>query len=210
MSFDKIKALFLILVFFLYTILVPSMPSILKIILDFAIILLAILSFRETFQKDTIQLKGKKLKTIGYIFLGFICVLLMQGITGSIIDKLFGVLPPSSEGQMRLLNSNPVYLIFSMLIFSPIVDQLTFRKAFRDLIPNQFLFVLLSSLIYGTIYVIFGVTEAISYIFIISYTLIAMLYALFYLKSDNIYVPIGMHVLQNAMAIMMYLLLQTA
>ena len=175
------KSLLLIIVFFLYTVLVKSNPSILKVVLDLGIIVLAIFLLKDELKESAYEFKKRKGKFI-----------LSIKITS-----------PSVDAQVDLFKSAPLYLCFSMLLFSPIVEELTFRGAFHKIIQQPVLYTLISSILYGALYVLFVSTGNMSYLFIISYSLVAMVYPIVYLKTKSIYAPMILHLLQNAFAILM-------
>ena len=198
---DIYKASFLIIIFLVYTIFLPSAPNVAKIIIDILVLLVAIYLFKDDLKEEGGIFKKKIGFNIKWVIISFVLIFAIQIITGALLENLFNILPPSKDGQLALFRQAPVYLFFSMLIFSPIVEELTFRKSFRKLIKNKVLYVLLSSVIYGALYVIFSAGENISYLFIVSYSLIAMVYPILYLKTNNIYAPMILHVLQNIFGI---------
>jgi len=197
------KSLLLIIVFFLYTVLIKSSPSILKVVLDLGIIILAIFLLKDELKESAYEFKKRKGKFILSIFLGFVAILVLQALTGVLFEMFFKITSPSGEAQAALFKSAPLYLCFSMLLFSPIVEELTFRGAFHKIIQNKVLYTLISSILYGALYVLFVSTESMSYLFIISYSLVAIVYPIIYLKTKSIYAPMLLHLIQNAFAILM-------
>lgn len=197
------KSLLLIIVFFLYTVLVKSNPSILKVVLDLGIIVLAIFLLKDELKESAYEFKKRKGKFILSIVLGFVAILVVQVLAGYLIESFFKITSPSVDAQVDLFKSAPLYLCFSMLLFSPIVEELTFRGAFHKIIQQPVLYTLISSILYGALYVLFVSTGNMSYLFIISYSLVAMVYPIVYLKTKSIYAPMILHLLQNAFAILM-------
>ena len=120
------------------------------------------------------------------------------------IKAVFDIMPTNNEAQIQMLKSTPAYLLFSMLIFSPLVEELSLTKSFRVILKNKALYLILSSFVCGFLYVAFS-SNTVSYVFLISYFIQAFIWALAYLKSDNILVPVSIHLLQNILVLIGYI-----
>lgn len=149
------------------------------------------------------QEKGRMIKRI----LGFwLIAFLAYFITNSIIIGIFNIDMPNNILQKRLLDAAPIYLVLSMLFATPIMEEFVFRKAFHDLIDNKWMYILMSSILYGSFYVILSYTNSLQLLFIISHALFAGVLAYAYDKTDNLIVPVGIHILQNILFLILNIL----
>ncbi|MCL2216522.1 MAG: CPBP family intramembrane metalloprotease [Defluviitaleaceae bacterium] len=86
----------------------------------------------------------------------------------------------------------PLGVSISMVIAAPIFEEISFRMAGRNLIKNGFLYVMITSLLFGFIH-----TGSFLTFSIISYFFVGLVYALMYLKTKDIRIVIAVHFAAN-------------
>ena len=199
------KAFFVIILFLVYTIFIPtiSLDRIVKIFLDVVYIGFLLYFFKDEFKEAFKITRAHIFKFIGMILLFWLISTIVSGLANMLLDTVLKISLPNNAAQLDLMKSAPVYLMFSMLVFSPIIEELSMTVAVRKLIKNKWLYLLASSLLCGILYVAFS-GSPMSYFFIISYALQALVWSIAYLKTDNILVPIGIHLIQNIIMIIGY------
>ena len=103
----------------------------------------------------------------------------------------------------------PIYTFISAVIIAPFLEELVFRKSFRDMFSNNLLFIILSGLTFGAFHVIGSFETLFDLIYIIPYSIPGFVFAYTLSKSKNIFVPIGLHFLHNGilMALQTFLML---
>lgn len=140
----------------------------------------------SVFSKDS-------LKAIGFvvvlnIFLSYGLLYLSDYLLIA-IPGLDSFLPPASAS-----NSFVVGGLFSIIVISPLVEELVFRGVFlnrlRLIVPTLFA-VLISSVIFASLH---------NYGSIIAAFVFSICMAILYLKTDNVFVPIFAHFLNNLLA----------
>ena len=82
-------------------------------------------------------------------------------------------------------------------VIGPIIEELVFRKAYKDAIKNKIAFVLISGIIFGGLHVILSLTSALDLIYLIPYCSLGIAFAAMYAKTDNIYTSMFMHIFHN-------------
>lgn len=108
----------------------------------------------------------------------------------------------SNEEVIRgLFAVSPILVFLSAVLIAPILEELVFRQAFRDIFSNNFLFILFSSLTFGAFHVIGSATTFIEFLYIIPYAIPGVAFALLLKETNNIFVPIGFHLLHNGILI---------
>ena len=106
-------------------------------------------------------------------------------------DYLSGIFPFINNG---LLSNSILSATLSVIIISPLFEELVFRGVFLNRLKLNFpiLFsILISSLIFAALHSFGNITSA--FIFAISM-------AILYIKSNNIFVPVLAHILNNILA----------
>ena len=112
----------------------------------------------------------------------------------------------NEETVRNYLAALPLLMTFNAVICAPINEELVFRKSFKDIFPNNWIFTTMSGLIFGSLHVTSYITTASDIIYIIPYASLGFAFGLLYYKTDNIFSTITMHAMHNFMAIVIYLM----
>ena len=155
-----------------------------RFIIDVGVIALFIYLFKDDFKEYNKGLvkNPKKVIGVGLLFALFafiampICNIILHVLNVSAsdtINTLYGVIP--------------LYMMFQTLIYSPIVEGITFRKVFKDAINNKWLFIIISGFVFGLYHIIYNMTSLSQILLMLPYFVVGMLYAGAYSKTDNIY-----------------------
>ena len=68
------------------------------------------------------------------------------------------VLKQTIAGNEELVRSyidtSPLLMIFSTVIYAPICEELTFRKSIKDAINNKYIYILTSGLLFGFLHIV--------------------------------------------------------
>jgi len=208
------KGIFMILFYFLYTMVLSTLPlDIFHVSLksypmgirilysfsaDIFLICFFIYMYRETLIRD---FKNYKKHFQEYIDMGiryWIVGVIIMSTSSLIIAYLFESGVAQNEQAVRsLVHAVPYYMLFSTAIYAPIIEELTFRKAIKDIFGKTILFILCSGLIFGGMHVVFSMTSWVELFQIIPYSSLGIVFAILYYKTDNIFVPISMHFTHN-------------
>lgn len=91
----------------------------------------------------------------------------------------------------------PWVMLINTGIIGPFIEEITFRKAFKNIFYNKWVFVLTSGLIFGSLHVLTTFTNPSELLYIIPYSSLGIAFALMYSKTDTIFTPISMHMFHN-------------
>lgn len=163
---------------------------------------------RANFKFDFINFKKEPKRYFGYIVTGFL-LLYAASFAANIIMTLLGV-TETSQNEMaiqRLFNPSFISLasLFLLLvIFTPIVEEVVFRKALYGLSYNALGdkgAILISGLVFAFLHVAsFG-----DFIQIIPYAFMGLTFSYVYFYSGrNIYVVIAIHMINNLIPYLLY------
>ena len=133
-------------------------------------------------------------------------------VTNLLISFFFSDATANNENAIRsLIDIYPVYMIFSVAIYAPFVEEIIFRKnifdsviSFGDNKFTRYLYVLISGLIFASLHVLGMTNTYLDYLFIIPYSSLGIAFALLYNKTGNIFCSISMHSMHNIVAVIGY------
>lgn len=148
--------------------------------------------------------------SFSYYIVGFIIMI----ISNNIISIFFSEATANNEQAVRsLIDLYPLYMLFSVSIYAPFVEELIFRKSIKDCVLafgdnkiTKYLYIMISGLIFSSLHVLSTVSSFLDYLYIISYLALGISFAALYYKTDNIFTTITMHSLHNTIAILLYIL----
>lgn len=161
-------------------------------------------NFKDYFKnfKDNIE------ESFKYYFIGLVCMI----ISNILIVLLVKEANANNENTVReLITKAPLYMIFSVSIYAPFIEEIIFRKSIKDAILSikdnkitKYLYILLSGLIFGLMHIVGSATSVYDYIYIIPYASLGITFASLYYKKNNIFYTIMIHSMHNTMAIILY------
>ena len=192
-----------VLVFLLY-ILVPYvidmfLPSITmsstlelfyRFIFMFLLLLFFVFIYKDDIVKDIKALKNNFGKILGKSVIYF--AVMLVGFFA--ISALIYAVHPSftytnSEIIGTLLKKNFPLMIWYVFGISLFMEQIVFRKVFRDIIGNKYFFVIFSSVIYGIFQVGYTINSLNDLFTIIPFAFAGIILCVSYEKTDNILTP---------------------
>ena len=165
---------------------------------DTIFLLILIKIYFKTLKEDFKKIKGNFYSMmesgIKYWFLGLILMMVSNIIIGIFIPQAQAT---NEQGVQSMIQAIPMVSVITIGILAPIIEELTFRKAFKDIFKNKWLFVFGSGFIFGALHVILSLTSAWDLFLIIPYSALGIAFGYTYYKTDNIYTSIIMHIFHN-------------
>lgn len=187
-----------------------------SIICDALFMLFVYLLYRKTINKNFkdffSNFKDNIETSLKYYFIG----LAIMVISNLIITIFFSGASANNEEAVRtLIEKYPLYMVFSVLIYAPFIEEIIFRKSIKDMITSyksnsltKYLYILTSGLIFASLHVVGMADKAIDYIYIIPYLSLGITFAALYHKTDNIFSTICIHSLHNTVAVLLLFALE--
>lgn len=193
---------------------INNVPVILKciyiILLELVFVTIVFILYKDyivTCFKDFKQNKNYYLKKyIKYWFIILFCTSMMNLIINSLND---GNIAGNETAVRDMLGEIPIYSWISGVLLAPFVEELVFRLSLKSIFKSKWIFIIASGLIFGSFHLIGNTNSLLELLYIFPYSLPGCIFAYILYDSDNIFIPISMHLLHNGilMAIQIFIAL---
>lgn len=138
--------------------------------------------------------------TIKYWLIGLGIMLLSSTIIG-----LIGIGDTANQNtNIDLFKEAPIFQSLIAILLAPIIEELVFRRSFKNFTNNKILFALVTGLIFGGIHVVSSITslkDLAMLIHIIPYSSVGIAFGLAYKEHNNIIGTMTVHALHNLIAL---------
>lgn len=181
-----------------------------SVIFDILLMAMIILIFYSQLKKDIADIKKNHQEYFKKYFKCYIIGIIVMMFSNLIISFISGGgMAGNQESINQLFDINPLYIYFSAVIFAPIVEELVFRRAIRNIIPGKYIFILASGLIFGGLHIMGNISAWYDILYLIPYSSLGIAFAYILYKTDNIFVSMGLHFMHNGilMALQFFLLI---
>lgn len=173
--------------------------------IDILLMVVLYLIYRKDLKKEFILFKNNfKLFIEKYTKYWILGIVLM-----SVINSLIVLITPSdianNEELVRgLLDKFPIYGFFSAAIVAPFVEEIVFRKTFKDIIKNKYVLLIICGITFGAIHVVEVYTQVTDLLYILSYGVFGAVFAYIYYKTDTVFTSMFFHFIHNTMLVLIY------
>ena len=135
--------------------------------------------------------------------------LLFMLITNSIIIAITNSLAANEAGNRMTIDAFPFFSVISMTILGPFIEEILFRKNFKEAFKNKTVFLIITSLLFGSVHLLASLTENFVWtqlLFLIPYSGFGYFFGKAYLETDNIYTSVFAHMLHNTLSVVLVLI----
>ncbi len=208
-------ALFILYYFSAYLQLIPiylfnikkitgSTQVLLSLFSNTIILIILIIIFRKQLLHEWKIFKEKLLENIDTGIKYWIIGLIVMMVSNTILTFVLKMGQAANEQAVQqLISYLPWVMVINAGIIAPCVEEIIFRKCYKNAFPNKWLFIGLSSLVFGSLHVITSMTSPMDLLFIIPYGSLGAAFAIMYQKTDTIYTSMLMHMLHNTILIIL-------
>ena len=167
-----------------------------NLLYDIFMIVIIVWIYHKTFKEHFNKFKKNIIEYIStYLKYWFLAIILM--IISNMLISLTGATMSSNEQAiLKLFHKYPIYVIITAVAIAPILEETVFRLAIRKIISNNYLYIILSGLLFGLLHVSSSSNPS-QLLYIIPYSIPGCIFAYTLVKSDNIFVPISLHCIHN-------------
>ena len=163
------------------------------------------------FKKEIINgLKDLKKNFTSRILISVNCWLLgciIMSLSSIIIDLISGQSVSNNESLVRQsITIAPLYMLFTCSVIAPILEEMVFRNSLHGLIKKKWIFIIISGLCFGLLHVISSYKTAFDLLYIIPYGAMGCCFAYLLTKTENITLPILIHMIHNSILVLVQIL----
>lgn len=133
----------------------------------------------------------------------YIISVIVMMICNILISSFGGGMSTNETTIRNEFTISPIYIFISAVILAPILEETVFRLAFRSMIKNNFLYITISSLIFGGLHLISTPVNELFPLYLLSYCSCGIAFAYMMTKTNNILVSMGFHFMHNGLIIAM-------
>ncbi len=131
----------------------------------------------------------------------YILGVILMGLSNIFISNITHYNISINEQNVRMyIKLFPIYMFFSSTIYAPIVEEITFRKTFKNILNNKYLFIVISGLLFGIVH-ISNLNDINDYLMIIPYVIMGIDFSYIYYKTNTIFSTIIFHSFHNLILI---------
>ena len=190
-----------IILYFIWPYFINSILSILKIkepvsiyltlIADLILMLIIIWIYFAGLKENIGELK----KNFKKLFLQGGKLFILGFIVYTIVSSIFVVLFPegtnaNTNSLLNIFDNSPVLLLISTVFYYPIVEELVFKKNFKELLTNKWFFVVTTAIINASFEVVLSYQNVYNLVNIIPTAVFYGTLSYMYYETDNIFVPV--------------------
>lgn len=202
-----IRSIIVIGVYLLYQFIFGSIASMLKetdsivicFIADVCFLAFILIIYKDKLVGD-MNSYHKNVKSSKRILItaGWVLIIFIANIAGGYINSLITDFN-KTDNNMALHSLPYIYVFFKTLIFSSIAEELVFKQSIKDVVDNNIIFIIVSTILYSTMNIAYTSATGFALIAnIIPYALFAILSGILYIKyKNNIYVVMTIKVFYN-------------
>lgn len=225
-NFINLKGLFLAIIIFLlfyfssliqlipiklFNLNIKNLTEVQNVILstfsNIVLLVILLLIFRKDIIKEWKKFKTKFLENIDIGIKYWLVGLAIMMISNMIITFVINLGQAANEQAVQqMISAQPWLMLINAGIIAPCIEELIFRKSFKKALPNKWLFVIMSALIFGSLHVLPSMTSPLELLYIIPYGSLGGAFAYIYEKTDTIFTSITMHMLHNTALVLLSIL----
>lgn len=173
-----------------------------NIFVELLILFIFILIFRKKIIPDFYDFKKNYKEYINKNFKYWLFGLGIMIFTNIIIGYIVGDIPSNESLNRESLIASPLSTLVAVVITAPILEELITRKTFKDVFKNQYIYIIISGLIFGSLHLL-AVQSLIETLYVIPYAALGCSLAKIYYNTDNIWANICFHSFHNFIAVLL-------
>lgn len=207
---EKIKSIITLISFMLILFAVPNVSFFKNIssyfIYAFILIFVIILYHKELLNNLKIFLTNFKvyLPFIIKRYFAMLGIMLIVAVPIVLINN--GKVSGNQQSINLMFEKVPIATLLLSCFYAPLAEESIFRLSLSKLFANKTLFIIISGFLFGILHVINSISSINDLLYVFQYATLGICLAKAYKDSNNIFVSISMHFIQNFLAAILVLL----
>lgn len=155
--------------------------------------------YRKELKKEWDIFKSNTLENVDtmvkYWVIGLVCMM----ASNILINMIFKTGQAENEQAVQnMITALPWAMLIDAGILAPFIEEIVFRKCFKNVFKKGLVFVLISGLVFGGMHVVTS-SSIVGYLFIIPYSCLGISFALMYDKTNSVFTSVFAHMLHNTL-----------
>ena len=155
--------------------------------------------FEEEYKKAFKDIKKNHMKYFNQNLKYYIIGLIVMMGANIFINILGGGLSTNETAIRNEFTSFPIYTFISAVILAPLLEESVFRLSFRSIFKNNFLFITVSSLVFGGLHLLTNPLNELFPLYLLSYSSCGIAFAYMLKKTNNIFTSTFFHFMHNGL-----------
>ena len=119
-------------------------------------------------------------------------------MANALINLAGGGISGNEESIRKQFEIAPIFTYISAVFLAPVLEESIFRLSFRNIIENKYIFIIISGLVFGGLHLISGIDSlTLLPLYLIAYCSFGFIFAYMFIKTNNIFVSMGFHLMHN-------------
>ena len=172
---------------------------IISFIADVCFLVFALVMYKDKLASDiSFYHKDYNAKKRILMMAGWVIIIFITNLIGGFAGLLIGNLS-KTKNNIALFSLPYIYIFFKTLIFSSIAEEIVFKQSIKDVVDNNIIFIIVSTIMYSTMNIAYTNLRGLELIAnMIPYALFAVVSSILYIKhKNNIYVVMIVKILYN-------------
>lgn len=208
--FSTLKQVLLIILFILIMFVLPKYKffHMFPTYLPYVIIFILVLLFNYKYIIEDFKIFKNNIKVyLPFVIKRYLYMLLIMIVVAVPVVLINN---GSTSNNQKMLNAMfsklPLISVLLSCLYAPFVEENIFRLSLSKIVKNKYFFIILSGIIFGFLHVFDKSNSIKDYLFVFQYSALGICLAKAYSDSNNIFVSISMHFMQNFLAALLVLI----
>lgn len=169
------------------------------LVMNFALLFIIMYIYKDSLKKELLTFKKGLPKILGTGFIIFLIGFGLYGIFNSLICELFpSISNVNYDAMSKMFTETPLLLFISTIFYYPVIEELVFKKTFKDIIKNKWVFIISTGVLNALFEVLLTNSgSGVGLMFLIPISLFYMSFSYMYYKTDSIVTPIIFRMFYN-------------
>ena len=177
-------------------------------------LIIVLIIYRKSLKKDWQNFWSNKKVCFKKAFKNWILGFLAMVVINLLIISLVGDIAVNESQNREILTKLPVFSIITMVFLGPVLEELVFRKNFREAFNSDKLFMICTALIFGSMHLLASleiinwtdIKSVMQLLYIFSYSALGYFFAKAYVETDSIFTSMICHIVHNGLSVLVILL----
>lgn len=168
------------------------------------LIFILILLYRKELVKEWKSFKEKFVDNIDIGIKYWLCGLFAMFCFNIILNFVLQAGQSNNEKAVQsMIAAFPWLMVLNAGVFAPFIEEVVFRKCFKNIFHNKWIFILSSGFVFGLMHVITSFTNLTDLLFLFPYASLGISFAAMYSKTDTVFTSMSMHMFHNTVLVLM-------